>query len=201
MWLWIIIALVCLLLLIVLLLCIPLDLIFSITINESPTYKIRLLWFFGWIDRELRKNEDASKKKKITTKATQKPKRRICASTVYRILRTRGLWTQFRRLVVGIFKSLNIKELTGHLKIGLENPADTGFFYAVAAPINFLLSLLPYSIKIYPTFDSDMVFEAHAQGITRLHPIVVIFTMLKFLFSTPAMNATRTFLVNRWKRV
>jgi hypothetical protein len=200
MWLWIIIALVCLLLLIVLILCIPIDLVFSITINESPSYKIRLLWFFGWLDKELRKTERTSKKKELVAEATQKPKRRIRASVVYRILKTRGLCTQFKRLVTGIFKSLNVKELTAYLKLGLENPADTGLLFAFAAPINSLLSLLHYNITIYPSFDSDIVLEAHAQGITRLHPVRVVFAMLKFLLSPPAINATRIFVVSRWKR-
>jgi len=124
MWLWIIVALICLLLLIVLILCIPVDLVFSFTINESPAYKVRLLWFFGWIDTELRRKNDTSEKKKLAAKATKKQRQRIRVRTVYRILKMRGLWSQFTRLISGIFKSLKVKELTAHLKLGLENPAE-----------------------------------------------------------------------------
>jgi hypothetical protein len=200
MWLWIVAAFVCLLLFILLILCIPFDLFFSITINENPAYRLRLLWLFGLLDRELRKTERKPKKKQRVAETTKKPKHRIDASTVYRILRTRGLWAQLKRLVTGIYKSLDIKELTAYLKVGLENPADTGLLFAIAGPANFLLSLLPYRITIYPSFEGDIVFEAHAQGITRLHPIMVLVALLKFLFSSPAMYITRIFVVSRWKR-
>ena len=189
---WVIITLVSLSILIILVLCIPLDLTFYVNISESPKFKGRLLWFFGLVDRDLKKAEGKPKKKEIPVRVRQKPRQKISASTIFQILRTRGLFSQLRRLVVGIFRSFKVKELAANIKLGLENPADTAMLFAVTGTLNFLLSLLPYQINIQPSFDGDITFEAYLQGATRLWPILLILAALKFLFSLPALRVVRT---------
>jgi len=205
MWLWVIVALLCLLLLILLILCIPLELILSITLNESPTYKLRLLWLFGLLDRELKKTPGEPKQptpKEKVTKLRRKQKRWISLITIYRIARIAGLWQQLKQLAVGIFTSLKIRELTANLKLGLESPADTAWLFAIAGPANFFFSLLPHQhqITISPSFEGDLVFDASVHSIVRLWPILVVFALLKFVFSLPAMRVAVTFVAIRWKR-
>ncbi|MFC1905252.1 hypothetical protein ACFLXL_00400 [Chloroflexota bacterium] len=198
MW-WVIIALACLLLLILLTLCIPIDLVISVDTRQNPKYKVRLLWLFGLIDWQFKK---AAKKPETQPQVTskQKQRRRIGTRTVYRIFRTKGLWLQLKHLIVGIYKSLKVKELTAHLKLGLESPVDTGILFAIAGPVNYLLSLLPHKIKIWPVFDSDIVFEAYGNGTARLCPALVMITLLKFIFSLPSLRVARIFVGSKWKR-
>jgi hypothetical protein len=196
--LWVIVALVSLIVLIILILCIPLALVFQVNTSKSPVFQIRLLWLFGLIDRDLKKakKEEPEKEEKIT-RGEPKPKRRISASTVYQILRTRGLFTHLRRLLVSVFKSLKIKELAANIKLGLENPADTALLFALLGPLYFLLNKLPYEINVLPSFDGDITLEAYLHGVIRLWPILVVLALLRFVFSVPAIRISKTLILKR----
>ncbi len=201
MWLWVIIALAALVIVILLLLCIPLDLTVQVNTSKSPACKLRLLWLFGLIDHDLRKpREKPQEKRKAGTAREKKRGRSIRPDTIYRILRTTGLFSQVKQLLAGIVNSLKIKHLAANLKLGLENPADTALLFAITGPVNFLLSLLPYDITIWPTFDSDLAFAAYVQGIARIWPILLVFALLKFIFSLPIMRIARILVATRWKK-
>lgn len=191
---WVFITLVSLIVLIILVLCVPLDFIFYVNTSERPAFRGRLLWLFGLVDWDIRKDKGKIKREKgeRAARARRKPSPRISASTIVQILRTSGLFAQLRRLVAGIFKSLKIKELAANIKLGLENPADTALLFAMAGPVNFLLSLLPYKISVWPSFDGDITFEAYLQGAARLWPILLVLALLKFVFSLPALRIART---------
>jgi hypothetical protein len=200
-WLWVIIALAILILLIILVLCIPVKLVFSATINESPRYNVRLIWLFGLVDHKLKKPARKPAEKVKKARARQKQKHKISAATFYRILTTRGLFTQIWRLVRSIFKSFRITDLAAHLKLGLENPADTAFLFALAGPANYFLNMLPYDIRFSPVFEGDLSFEFYLQGIIRLLPILVVVDMLQFTFSLPAIRIAKIMALTRWKKV
>lgn len=203
MWLWVIVALAALVIVILLVLCIPLDLIVHVNTSESPAYKVRLLWLFGLVAKDLKKargKKPAKKEKAAEVRAKKKRGRVISPGTIYRILRTTGLFSQVKRLLTGIVNSLKIKHLAANLKLGLENPADTALLFAVTGPVNFLLSLLPYKITIWPTFDSDLALEAYVLGAARLWPVLLVFALLKFIFSWPALQITRILVTTRWKK-
>jgi len=193
--LWVIVALVSLIVLIILILCIPLALVFQVNTSKSPVFQIRLLWLFGLIDRDLKKAKKEEPEK--ITRGEPKPKRRIKASTVYRILRTRGLFTHLRRLLVSVFKNLKIKELAANIKLGLGNPADTALLFVLLGPLYFLLNKLPYEINVLPSFDGDITLEAYLHGVIRLWPILVVLALLRFVFSVPAIRISKTLILKR----
>jgi hypothetical protein len=197
MWLWVIIALASLTILTILVLCMPLDLVFQVNTSESPMFRGRLLWLFGLVDWELKKTGGKPEKKQKPAETRRKRGRKISASTIFQILRTRGLFTQLRRLVVDILRSLKIKKLAANIKLGLENPADTAILFAVTGPFSFLCSLLPYQISVLPSFDGDIIFEAHLHSTTRLLPILLVLALLKFVFSLPALRVARTLVRKR----
>jgi hypothetical protein len=196
--LWVIVALVSLIVLIILILCIPLDLVFQVNTSKSPVFRIRLLWLFGLIDTDLKKaKEEEPEKKDEISRVEPKPRRRISASTVYQILRTRGLFTHLRRLVINLFRSLKIKELAANIKLGLENPADTALLFALLGPLYFLLNKLPYKINVLPSFEGDIALEAYLHSVIRLWPVLVILALLRFVFSAPALRISKTLLLKK----
>ena len=198
MWWWVIIALV---VLVLLALCIPLDLIVHVNTNESPACRLRLLWLFGIVDQDLKKHREKTAKKEKPAKAKGTKRRHgITPATICQVLKTRGISSQLKRLVLGIYRSLRIKELAAHLKLGLENPADTALLFAITGPLNFFFSLLPYKITIAPTFDSDLALEASIHGIARLWPVLLLFAVAQFIFSVPALHIARIVIRARWKK-
>jgi len=66
MWWWVIIALI---VLVLLALCIPLDLIVHVNTNKSPACRLRLLWLFGLIGKDLKKHREKTTKKEKPAKA------------------------------------------------------------------------------------------------------------------------------------
>ena len=196
---WVVIALACIVLLVILLLCIPIDLKFSAVINENPHFNIRLLWFFGLVDHELRKT--GGKTKTIKAKTKQKQKHKLKIASIFRIVRTRGLFGQLWLLVKGITRSFSIKKLLVHVKLGFENPADTALLYSLAGPINYLFNKPSCDIKLMPIFEGDLYFEAYLSGIARIIPILGVLAALQFVFSLPVLRIVKTMAVMRWKRV
>lgn len=194
---WGIVGLVSLIILIILVLCIPLDFFFQINISESPSFKFRLLWLFGLVGKDLRKAREKPEKKEKISKDEQKPGRKINTSSVYQILKIKGLFNNLRRLVVGTFRSLSIKDLTANIKLGLENPADTAILFAFLGPLYYLLNKLPYEINVSPSFDGDINLEAYLHGVIRLWPILIVPALLRCIFSLPALRIFKILVLKR----
>jgi hypothetical protein len=197
--LWVFIALAVLILFIIMVLCIPLDFIFAANINESPSYRMRLLWCFGLVSRDLKKTTGKATNGKGNVKVRVN-RRRISVHTIIQILKTEGLFPQLWRLIADVYRSLKIKCLVINLKLGMENPADTAFIFALAGPVNYILNTLPYDIKIQPIFDGDFFLDANIRSITRLWPILIILALLKFIFSLSMIRIAMTLVMTRWKK-
>lgn len=161
---------------------------------------MRLLWFFGLIDKEFKKPEQKPKQKKPARKKGRRGDFKK-ASTFFQILRTRGLLKQLWQLVRDILSRFKIREIGINLRIGLDNPADTGMLFAIVAPANYFLgSCLHKDINIQPSYDKDATFEGYLHGIVRVQPIEFIRPVAKFAFSLPAMRVMKKLAVAKWKR-
>jgi hypothetical protein len=194
--LWVIAALAGLAGLTILVLCVPLDVAFNIDMSGKPEFKLRLVWFFGLISKELsRENKKPEAKRKIT-----KEKRRIWFRTTLRILRTKGMPRQLKDLVKDILGQLKIRELGVNLKLGLDNPADMGLVFALmGATTPFLRLPSQYQIRVQPSFYGEAVFEGYLQGVLRLWPITLVWSLLRFIFSLAAFRVVKILVLSKWK--
>ena len=50
---------------------------------------------------------------------------------IFQIVMTRGLPGQVKQLLKGIIRCFKIRKLVAEFKVGLDNPADTGFLFAL----------------------------------------------------------------------
>ncbi len=196
---WIAVTLISLALLIILVLCVPIDVAFYICTHTSHKFRIRLIWLFGLVDKELEKGKEKTEKKIIKDK--QRHRGGISASTIFQILKTKGLITQLKQLVVDIFNCFKIKRLGADLVIGLDNPADTGLLFAIAGPVNnFLSSYFHYDISLQPSFDNEATLKGDLHGVIRSWPIRFIRPITRFIFSLPAFRVVKTLVATKWKR-
>ena len=145
---WVVAILASLAGLVILLLCVPLDMALRMDVYGRPKFSLRLAWLFGLVSKEIRKGKKKPEEKKRVAEGKPKPrKRRVKARTVFEILQTRGLLGQFKRLLKDIFSRLKIRDLIVNLRVGLDNPADTGLLFAIIGPaIFFLSSSFPHEI-------------------------------------------------------
>ena len=179
----------------------PLDAALNIDTSVRPKFRLRLVWLFGLISKEIKRGKKKPEEKKKVAKEKPKKKRRIGFRTILRILRTEGLLKQLKELVRDALGQLKIRELVVNFKLGLDNPADTGFLFASIGAISPFLSLpSQYQIRVQPSFESETVFEGYLQGILRLRPIKLVSPFIKFVFSLATLRVVKVLVLSKWKR-
>ena len=191
---WVIATLAGLVGLIILVLCVPLDAVLSMDASGRPKFRLRLVWLFGLISKEVSREEKKPEEK-------LKKKRGIGLRNTLKILRTRGLPGQLKDLVRSLLGQLKIKELAANLKLGLHNPADTGLLFALIGSTTSFLSLpSQYQIRVQPSFYDETVFEGHLHGVLRLRPIKLVGPFMRLVFSLAALRVVKILVLSKWKR-
>jgi len=173
-------------------LSIPIDMAFDFDIHEQVTTRMRVGWLFGlvWKDIHGRKKKPERKPKK-RKKWNVKP--------FLSVLRAKGLPRRLLKLTMQILGCLNIKELDANLRIGLDNPGDTGIIYSFLWPALIPLnSSDSISFRAEPAFD-EPTLELSLHGRLRLLPTKVIGVILRFILSPEGWRAVRLMVVSRWK--
>jgi len=200
--LWVIAALASLAVLAVLALCVPLNMVVRVGMDEKPKSSLRLVWLFGLVSKEITKAKKKPEEERRVTEGKRKPrKRKIKARTILKILRTRGLLRQLKRLLKDILRRLKIRNLAADITVGLGDPADTGLLFALIGPATFFLgSSRIHDIRVQPSFEDEAVFKGYLSGAVRLLPIQLVIPSLRFVFSLVTIRVVRTLVVSKWRR-
>ena len=178
---------------IILMLSIPVDMTFDLATHEHTKAKIRIGWLFGLVWKDIR----ARKEKKPKEKPKKRRKRGI--KSFLPLLRIKGLPGKILKLVRQIFGCLRIKQLDVTLRVGLDDPFDTGMLCSVLWP-----ALIPPSpsgkvrFRLEPVF-SEFAFEASLQGWVRLFPIQLVWLLVSFVLSPTGLRLLKLMVVSRWK--
>jgi hypothetical protein len=199
--LWVIIVLVSLAALTTLFLCIPLDVVFRANLEGRPKFSLKMIWFFGLFSSELRQPRKKPEEKRVI-EFERKPGDWLHRLKItYDILQTKGLFKQFRSFIKRTIRRIKVRELAANLKVGLDNPADTGLLFAVIAPLNLAINyFLPNPIKIEPLFTGEHFITGYLYGTVRLWPIQLAASMIGLAFSLPALRAIKKMVLYKWKR-
>ena len=198
---WVIATLAGLAALVIFVLCVPLDAALNIDTSGRPRLRLRLVWLFGLISKELTREKKKPEEKNEVAKKKPKKKRKIGFRTILRILRSKGLLRQVKDLVRGVFGQLKFRELVVNLRLGLSNPAETGLLFSLIGPaIPFLSRASRGHIRVEPSFSDEAVFEGHLHGVLRLQPIKLVKPVSKFVFSLAFLRVVKTLVSSKWKR-
>jgi len=170
--------------------------------DGRPRFRMRLVWLFGLISKEITKAKKKPEEERRVAEGKRKPrKRRVKARTILKILRTRGLLGQVKRLLKDVLRRLKIRDLTADITVGLGDPADTGLLFAVIGPATFFLgSSQVHEIRVRPSFKDEVVFEGYLSGALRLLPIQLVIPFLRFVFSLATIRVVKTLVVGKWRR-
>ena len=158
---WVIAALASLAVLVILVLCVPLEMVVRLDADGRPRFRMRLVWLFGLVSKEITKVKKKPEEERRVTEGKRKPrKRKIKARTILEILRTRGLLKQLKRLLKDILRRLKIRDLAADITVGLGDPANTGLLFALIGPATFFLgSSRIHDIRVQPSFEDEAVFK------------------------------------------
>jgi len=161
---------------------------------------MRLVWLFGLVSKEITKVKKKPEEKERVAEGKRKP-RKIQARTIFKILRTKGLLKQLKRLLRDVLRRLKIRDLRVDFRVGLDDPADTGLLFALIGPtIFFLGSSRVHEIRVQPSFEDEAVFEGYLSGALRSVPIQLVVPCLRFVFSLATLRVVKILVLTKWKR-
>ena len=185
----------------ILLMCIPVETTVTIDTNYGKKYSLIVSWLFGIVTKDLGNRRPKQIKK---TKISREKKRlplRFDIDFVSQIMNAGGLINRFKDLISGIYRQLKIKEITGDLVIGLEDPVSTGMLFAVIGPANALLNLHPrYNVSIRPFFDDENILEGNLYGNVKVRPIRLVGPAIKLAASKEVRRIGKDYIKKKWWR-
>jgi len=178
---WILLAfLACLLAL----LAVPVDLTFFVRRHAGrPEITGTVCWFFGLARLRLGKAKARVRAKPARSRDKRRHRKRGGARRMMAMFRSQGFGWRVLRLAQDLLRRIDIRDLSMNVRLGLDDPADTGRLWAVVGPLAAMLALLPATcIAIEPEFTSE-AFEIDAKGDIRIIPIQLLWVMLIFVLS------------------
>ncbi len=174
--------------LVILTLSVPVELVFDVKTPVRGKSRIRVGWLFGLLWKEIR----PSRKK-------PEGKRKRGVQFLISLL-SKGLLGKISKLVRQILSRIRIRQLDADLRVGLDDPVDTGILYAIMWPaIVSLNSSGPVQVRMEPSF-VESALEVSMRGRIRLFPIQMVGPLLCFVFSLASLRAARSVVVSRWKK-
>jgi len=199
--LWVVAALASLAVVLILFLLVPVDMVLRVDVHGRPKFQLRFAWLFGLIHKEVTGGKKkAAEKGKVVEGKRKARKKTGGIRNIFEMLRVKGLVKQFKNLLKDIFSSIKVRDLVVNLRIGLDNPADTGLLFAFIGPaVLFLNPPFPHQIRVQPSFE-EAVFEGYSYGKVKMQPIQLVVPFLKFILSLAALRTIKTLVLSRWKR-
>lgn len=178
---------------IVLMLSIPVDISFGLEADENVKATARVRWLFGLVLK------DIYPRKKKKPKKEPKKRRKGNLKSLLSLIRIKGLPRRVLKLTRQILGCLKVRQLDADLRVGLDDPADTGMMWSVLWPAFVpLTSSGPKRLKMEPVFD-EPGFEVSLHGGVRLFPIQTVWPLLCFVLSPTGLRIVKSMVVSRWK--
>ncbi len=173
---------------IVMLLAVPVEVAFNIENDEASPNDVALIWLSGIIRIPL--TADSSKKRQEKAAKNRKKKtRRRGKNKAWALMRN----ASFRRRLFGyirdLFRSIKIKSLDIRLRLGLDDPADTGRLWGVLGPLASLLGgIRKANIRVEPEF-AEEVFSLQSQGRISVIPLRILWISSCFFLTPQVIRA------------
>ncbi len=195
---WLVILVSSSLLGMLLLLSIPLDLSFRIERDGEFRSRFALRWLFGLVGTDLdspRKQPGAKRGPAAADKKPSKRKRRL--GSVLAVLRSKGFLARALVFVRQVVSTASLEKITLELRLGLADPAETGFAFALICPLVVFLGGYPrFRLVAEPDFDEEKL-ELDCQGQIRVFPVRLAGIIIAFLLSPATLRALKAAVVAR----
>lgn len=166
----------------VLLLAAPVEIAFNIEHDEASRSDISLVMLFGIIRIPLVGHSGKERRKKTARTHRKKTKRRGNRK-VMSLARNADFRERFFNYIRGLLQSMKIKTLDVQVKLGLDDPADTGRLWGVVGPLaSVLAESRTARIRIEPEFAGE-VFSLQSHGRISVTPLRILSNSLYFFLS------------------
>ena len=162
---------------------VPIDLVFRVRRERSLRASLSVRWMFGLVAFPIRRQP----RKKPAKPKPEKPKKtgrgRRIALRVLEALRTPDFRRRALQFLKQVTAAVHLRNLALRLRVGFDDPADTGFFWAMFWPLIPLLPARPnVRLDVGPEFAGEAM-EVDGQGEIRIIPAQMIWIAATFALS------------------
>jgi len=171
---------------------IPVDMAFNFGGPGAARSRMRVGWLFGLLGKEF-----GGRRKKPKEPAPERKKKRRSMKPLLSLLMTkeiaRGLLKLSRRILSGV----RVRHLDARLRIGLDDPADTGMLYSALWPVLIPLTYnTSAKVRMEISFE-EPVLDLTASGRIRVFPIQMVWSVLLFALSPAGLRAMKRMVMRR----
>ena len=173
---------------------IPVDMAFDVGGPGAARSRMRVGWLFGLLGKEFGRR---GKKPKERAPKPKKKKKRLSAKPFPSLLVTKGVARGLLKLSRRILSGVRVRHLDARLRIGLDDPADTGMLYAALWPV--LVPLTDNSsarVRIELSFE-EPALDLTARGRIRVFPIQMVWSVLLFALSPAGLRVMKRMVMRR----
>ena len=171
---------------------IPVDMAFNVGGPGAAKSRMRLGWLFGLLGKEF-----GRRRKKPKERATKRKKKKRSAKPFLSLLKTKGVERGLLKLSKRILSGVKVRHLDARLRIGLDDPANTGLLYSALWPV---LVPLTYNssakVRMELSFE-EPVLDLTARGRIRVFPIQMVWSVLLFALSLAGLRAMKRMVIRR----
>ena len=186
---WAVWVLAALLLLLPGLLFLPVDVSLSVERDRTSTVRLGFKWMFIRFERPLDGVGGIGRKKR---RKDRNPKRFGGFGDAVRGIRDAsgvpGLAGWIGRFLVRLKSAVRLRVLAGRVRVGVDDPADTGRLWGVAGPVLAWCNRWPaIDVRAEPEF-SGPCLEGEVRGTLRILPARIVWAFARTLLSVTAIR-------------
>lgn len=171
---------------ILLVLSIPVDMAFDVRGPAAARSRMRVEWLFGLLGKEF-----GRRRKKPERRASKRKKKKWSAKPFLSLLVTRGVVRGLLKLSRRILSGLRVRNLDARLRIGLDDPADTGMLYSALWPVLVPLTYNSSAKVLIELSFEEPALDLTARGRIRVVPIQMVWPVLLFALSPAGLRAMK----------
>jgi len=181
------------------LLAIPVDVKFSVRLHERFRERVMIAWMFGLVRLPI-PSKTGKPSPQEPTPETHKGKRLYKGSrSMVTMLRSEGFWPRLLRFASDILNVMQVRIFRLRVRLGLEDPADTGQVWAFVGPLTAMLAgARGTDIEIEPDFERAFL-SVDGNAELRIVPIRVLAVVIPFIGSPATLRAAWAVIASRRK--
>lgn len=179
---------------VVLLFAVPIDVAFVVRRDERLRGRVTVGWLFGLVRISVYPASSAARarpSRRPSGQIVKRHRKRRRARNVGSMLLSEGFLARVLRLLHRLLSRIHVRRLYVHIRLGLDDPADTGRLWGMVGP---LVCVVPTpatgTVAIEPDFTGE-AFHVDGEGAVRIVPIEIIVTLLAFALSPITWRALR----------
>ncbi len=179
------------------LLAVPVGVAFRLERVEAFAGRLTIAWLFGLVRVRVpvpRAGKPPAEPPAAAKGAGNRARRRARAGSarILAVLRQAAFRRRVHRLVRDVLRAARLDRLRVRMRLGLDDPADTGRLWAVVGPLGAATGDLHRAdVRIEPEFLGPAL-ELRARGRLRVVPLQVLALAVSFALSPASLRAWRT---------